>query len=453
MPERERALWGLVVVVAVALLSAPALWNGFPLLQYDTGGYLARWYEGYLVPSRAVVYGLILNAGQWWNFWPVVVVQSALTVWVIALVLRAHGFGRPFVLLGVVVTLTFATTLPWLSAILLTDIFCGLGILGLYLLIARDTGLGRVERLGLIVLVAVAAATHSATLAVQVAMLLGAFALRFIRVRLRDGVIALALGVVLVFTANYAVSGRLAWTPGGTSIAFGRMLQDGIVKRYLDDHCPDRTLRLCDHRADLPTDADVWFWGSKLFDRLGRFAGLGAEMSRIALGSLVEYPRMQVETAAVAVARQLVAVRSGEGVHNGVWHSYAIIKRYTPWAAPAADATRQQRNAIDFDIINAVHYPIALLSLIMLPLLLTMRGAGWTPVRDLAAMMVIAVLANAAICGILSNPHDRYGARIVWLAGFIVALAALRLAADRRRLATERKSAAALMDPVTPPVR
>src|SRR6478752_4221418 len=45
------------------LLQAPALWNGFPLLQYDTGGSLARWYEGTLVPSRAVVYGLMLNAG------------------------------------------------------------------------------------------------------------------------------------------------------------------------------------------------------------------------------------------------------------------------------------------------------------------------------------------------------------------------------------------------------
>ena len=34
-----------------SLLIAPALWNGYPLLQWDTGGYLARWYEGYLVPE------------------------------------------------------------------------------------------------------------------------------------------------------------------------------------------------------------------------------------------------------------------------------------------------------------------------------------------------------------------------------------------------------------------
>ncbi|MPZ40224.1 MAG: hypothetical protein GEU95_19635, partial [Rhizobiales bacterium] len=42
------------------MLLGPALWNGFPLLQYDTGGYLARWYEGHLEESRSTVYGLYL---------------------------------------------------------------------------------------------------------------------------------------------------------------------------------------------------------------------------------------------------------------------------------------------------------------------------------------------------------------------------------------------------------
>ena len=83
MPARDRALWALAVILSIALLIAPALWNGFALLQYDTGGYLARWYEGTLVPSRAVVYGLILNAGVPLAFWPVLLVQ-----------VRAHGLDR-----------------------------------------------------------------------------------------------------------------------------------------------------------------------------------------------------------------------------------------------------------------------------------------------------------------------------------------------------------------------
>ena len=100
MPRRDRALWALAILLSIALLIAPALWNGFALLQWDTGGYLARWYEGTLVPSRAVLYGLILNAGAPLAFWPVLLLQSALTVWILALTLRAHGLGRrPLLLL------------------------------------------------------------------------------------------------------------------------------------------------------------------------------------------------------------------------------------------------------------------------------------------------------------------------------------------------------------------
>src|SRR5215831_16041630 len=138
MPARDRALWALAVILSIALLLGPALWNGFPLLQYDTGGYLARWHEGTLVPSRAVVYGLILNAGEIAAFWPVVLLQAALTVWVVALMLRAHGLGqRPWLVPGVIAALSAVSTLPWLTSILLTDIFAGVGVVALYLLLLQ----------------------------------------------------------------------------------------------------------------------------------------------------------------------------------------------------------------------------------------------------------------------------------------------------------------------------
>ena len=84
---------------AVLLLLAPALWNGFPLLQYDTGGYLARWYEGHLEESRSTVYGLYLVLTARPDFWPAVAVQALLTVWVLWLTLRAHALATPLVLL------------------------------------------------------------------------------------------------------------------------------------------------------------------------------------------------------------------------------------------------------------------------------------------------------------------------------------------------------------------
>src|SRR5262245_4916654 len=111
--------------VAVLLLLAPALWNGFPLLQYDTGGYLARWYEGHLEESRSTVYGLYLVLTARPDFWPAVAIQAMLTVWVLWLTLRAHAIASPVTLVVTSAALSILTGLAFLVSTLLTDIFAG----------------------------------------------------------------------------------------------------------------------------------------------------------------------------------------------------------------------------------------------------------------------------------------------------------------------------------------
>src|SRR5215203_6100647 len=220
----------LAVLAAVLILLVPALWNGFPMLQYDTGGYLARWHEGTLEVSRSTVYGLFLNLLARPDFWPAVIVQAGLTVWVLWLVLRVHGF-RARVLLVTVAMLSVVTALPWLAGMLLTDIFAGLSVLALYLLVRQARALLRWERAALFLFMAFSAATHSATLLVLLLLLLVGLPFAVFKRRLvpfsglARGVGALAVGAVMLMVANYAVAGRLAWTPGGEAITFGRMLQ------------------------------------------------------------------------------------------------------------------------------------------------------------------------------------------------------------------------------------
>jgi len=464
-PDRpgERGM-GLLLRIGTAatasvILLAPAIWNRFPLLQYDTGGYLARWYEGYLVPSRSTVYGLFLVLFARPDFWPVVIAQSLVTVWVLALLLRAQGFGgRPLVLLATTALLCALTTLPWLASILLTDIFAGLAVIALYLLVFADDTLGRFERIALVALIAFAAATHSATFAVTAGLVLvAALAWPFVRIGsgggIARGAAAVALGALMLLSANFITSGRFVWTPGGIALSFGRMLQDGIVTRYLDEHCPNAKLRLCAHRHELPTDADEFFWGNSVFDRLGRFAGLGGEMGAIVKDSLRAYPAWQAEMAAAAVVRQLVRVGSGEGVVNTIWHTYAIVQKFTPRAVPAMRAARQQRGEIGFEAINDIHRPIAFAAMLLLiPIMgwafraggpmFGVRAEAFADMSRLAAVTALSLLGNAAVCGIFANPHDRYGARLVWLAPLVVLLACYRAYALRPRPAAAQQPAA-----------
>jgi hypothetical protein len=236
----------------------------------------------------------------------------------------------------------------------------------------------------------------------------------------------------MLLTTNFALSGRIAWTPGGYGIVFARMLQDGIVVRYLDDHCPERRFKLCPYRHRLPTSADLFLWSDGPFNELGRFAGLGEEMRTIVLESLVEYPGEQIAAAVGDFTAQLFLIESGEGVLNKIWHTYGIIDRYMPSVAPDMHAARQQHGEVSFHALNALHVPIALLSMLALPFaILSGRRSDFADLGLLAATVMVSILVNAAVCGILSNPHNRYGARLVWIATLTVALVPMRLAATR----------------------
>jgi len=206
------------------------------------------------------------------------------------------------------------------------------------------------------------------------------------------------------------------------------MMQDGIVARYLHDHCATQKLKLCPYRDELPPTADDFLWGHSMFDKLGRFKGLNDEMGFIALHSLAEYPAWQAEAAIVATAHQLVDVATGEGTLQWLPHTYGIIERYVPAQAKPMRAARQQRRGIDFTPVNWIDVPVALGS--MLLTLAILASSAWRRKLDdvtmLATTVVLALLGNAVICGVISGPHDRYGARMVWIATLTVLIAAIR---------------------------
>jgi hypothetical protein len=427
-------------VAIPVLLLAPATWNGYPLLQWDTGGYLARWYEGYLVPSRSTVFGLYLHVGEGSGFWLNLGVQALATLWILQLTLRVFGMARPSRLAAISLVLILTTALPWLASMLLTDIFAGLAVLSLFILVLHGERVSTLEKLLLFVFTAFAGATHSATLGVLMGLCcVGWIALPLMRARIAisglvQGSLSIAAGAAMLLAANFALSGQLAWTPGGSGVAFGRMMQDGIVAQYLRDHCATHHFKLCPYRDELPPTADDFLWGNSMFDKLGRFQGLDDEMGYIAMHSLAEYPAWQAKAAIIATAQQLTDVATGEGTTVWIPHTYGIIEHYIPAQVAPMRAARQQHGGLGFTLINRLHVPVALGSML---LVVAIGAAGLLRRRldDLTLLAVtvsLALLGNAFICGVISGPHDRYGARMVWIATFVALIAAFRHFADRR---------------------
>jgi hypothetical protein len=87
---------------------------------------------------------------------------------------------------------------------------------------------------------------------------------------------------------------------------------------------------------------------------------------------------------------------------------------------------------MSFRVLNEVQVPVALISMVLLPFILMMGRGDYADLRRLAATVTVAVLANAVVCGVLSNPHNRYGARLAWIATFAVGLVVMRYAVLQR---------------------
>ncbi|TFV48867.1 hypothetical protein E4K65_11525 [Bradyrhizobium niftali] len=434
----------LAALALPLLIIAPAFWNGYPLLQWDTGGYLARWYEGYLVPSRSTVFGLYLHCGESFGFWINLAIQSLATLWLLQLSLRVLGLMQTFRFVAISLLLVLSTALPWLASMLLTDIFAGLSVLSLFLLVVGAQRTSPLEKTALFVFTAFGAATHSATLGVLLGLCVAGWMARPFAGRrlplagLAQASMTIVAGGLMLVSANHALSGKWAWTPGGYGVAFGRMMQDGIVARYLNDHCPRESFKLCPYRNELPATADEFLWGKSMFNTLGRFEGLNDEMGYIVVHSLADYPAWQAAAALRAVGRQLLHVATGEGTNGWIPHTYGIIERYIPAQIAPMRAARQQHWDINFDDINRLHVPVALASMLALVGLLAhaLARRRLDDLTLLAATVTLALLGNAFICAVISGPHDRYGARMAWVATFVVLMALARAFGDEEGSAT-----------------
>jgi hypothetical protein len=432
-------VWPAAFLLSVALLLAPALWNGFPLIFADTGGYLARPFERTLAFGRSALYGTFIAAGIPFDFWPVVLAQAAAAVWVIVLTLRVQLAAlRPSRLVIMMIGLAALTSLPWYAGQLMPDILVPLAVLSLHLLAFHTGDLRPTERIGLIGLVAFAIAAHMSILALTLALLLLFLLLRtprrwhLPRPRLPLPLAAVGAGMALALLSNAIIAGQFAFTPGGGNFLFARLVQDDIVSRYLDDHCPDPALRLCEMRAQIPKTADDWLWGDgSPFYKLGGAEGFEAEARKITWETLRLYPALQIEAAVADTLEQAVTLRTGEGINpDNNWHAEWVLSQYAPASMPRFRAAAQQRGQFDFSTINDVQVPVALVAMALLPFLFRPTRGRERPVNALALTVFAALLVNAAVCAVFSNPNARYQSRIAPLATLTVMAAVL----DRRRV-------------------
>ncbi len=81
------------------------------------------------------------------------------------------------------------------------------------------------------------------------------------------------------------------------------------------------------------------------------------------------------------------------------------------------------------------------MALLLVWIVIGLRRRRFAQLSLLAATTAVAILANAVVCGALANPHNRYGARLVWFAPLIALMVPLALAFPGTALEPELRDA------------
>ncbi len=433
--------WCLCLAVSLTVLIAPAVWNGFALVFFDSGGYVERVLDMTLCFGRSFFYGVFLwvTSLGWWSFFGPVAGQALFTIWLIHLMLRCHDVpAGPLATTLLCMGLAIFTSVSWYTSQLMPDLLLPLTVLGLWLIGFCWEKLGWGERAGLAGIILVGLLSHMSCMALAlglttilfVAWLCNKFWYWRLPLTILPPAAIVIASFILMPLLHFIFLGQGGYTPGGPAFVFGRLVQDNIAQRWLAEHCPVEGIKLCELQERLPNTGDDFLWnGSSPFMDIGGWSGeADAELNFLVRECLKSYPGATLWTALVATAQQLVMVASGDGLDK--YHGAArgtFSNSLSPAVAQAFNAARQQQEQITDSLLaamNRIHIPIALLSTFGLAVCI-----GWGVharrynLACLAGFTLFALIGNAFICGAMSGPHDRYQSRIVWLASLVVVIA------------------------------
>jgi hypothetical protein len=449
-PLRQPVAEVAAILIFVPLLLSVAVWNGFPLIFYDTGAYIWQGLGRVFTPERSPVYSLFLSyGGAARSLWLIAILQALMTSFVVVQLARVEA---PRLNLGkfaiIALGLAVLTALPWYAGQIEPDCFTALTVLCTYLLALHTGGMGRARSLAILMIGSFSAATHPSHFALIAGLVMVVGAIKIVsivwhgREALQKSNIALPLlsaviGLCIIVGANYELTGKVFINRAGSVFVFASFLQDGVVQHLLDDSCPTSRYALCPYRAHLPHTAEQYLWlPYSPFNRLGRFEGTAAESQKMVDDMIVHYPGLVLGGTIRDTAQQLVTFRTGDQIEPQQWAIATSLRKFVPHQMRAYLGARQQRDQIRFGLVNAVHVPVgALAQLAMLAgLIVTLRRERWGA-AVLLGFMAAALFGNALICGALSNPHDRYQSRLVWLP-----VLALSLLGTEGRFSLRRKA-------------
>lgn len=398
--------------------------------------------------SRSIIYALLIAA-----FWRadalggVALVQSALvmlSVWLAMRMLqRSAPSGRTTVqLVTIPLLVAAATSLPFYVAYMMPDIFTPVMLILIAAVVAGGRHMQVAEALGVLAIGTFAVVLHPSHLGIAVLM----FPLIILAAILRIGqgrwlaagfamcLVSLAIAERKAFEVAVETVTRkdVVYTPHITA----RLIVDGPGMAYLDDVCPTSELATCALHEALSWSDDPYRLTAShiIFERsknLGSFRLMTAEDQRaVSLEQRKFFLRVLTARpfdTAFALGKNAAKQISANSVVMTIPYEASLrntksLSGLPPERLVFLDNTRLEREQPWMGIVNKIHPAIYTLSAAIVLWLVVWPGQISQPFRVFALFLLLGIIINAVVCGGVSQPAPRYGARVMWLLPFAATL-------------------------------
>lgn len=394
--------------------------------------------------ARSPYYGTIL-----YNLWQVgpflfVAFQAFVVALVAWLVCRRICPEKPATAcLSAGVVCLFLTPLPYFAGYGMPDVFTGLIPLAVFLLCYSPKALSWGEWIFLWVLLAAAALFHSSHILIGLGLFLLISALAISdRYRPRAagwaGVgSAVAVGVAGVFLFAFVAYSVFGSWPVNPPFLTARGIEDGPVSQMVAEGCDEEKFAICGAESFASLDSQQFLWNMDSFYNRSDAATktrLSQQDAAVFLTAASRWPGLQLSASAGNFADQLAMFGLNE------FDTAARVFRESAPGYMAQDdlraygASRAVNGDFPFDTLSVAIYLSAMFGLAIVTFLV-FRPDSDRHVRALAILVLATIIGNALINGVLSDPHHRYQARVIWLLPFLATLLIVRFRSSPRKTA------------------
>lgn len=442
---------------AVATSAEPATADALAGAAIATEGEASR----LVYSGRSMFYQIFAWTGfetAW--LWPVAGAQAFMVAYPAALLLaRVLGVAPNWSFVLGIGTLGLLTPLGLSVGTAMPDILAGVLVLVVAALMAGWASLSWWDRALLFSIATFAMLSHTSHLLLGLTLPVALLLLPLRNAAMWRGMAM--VGLSCITAVGLAQVQTALQTRNGDNILLTRphlvahLVDHGPAVAYLQRVCPEAGFMMCDHVDDIPMEwRDFLFGGITPETRFLADAapekqkGISAEQFALTWAVMTDDPVAVMDFAAKAWLRQLIMFDPA-----GMLVPAETVKRsegeLPKWFSPYPEWTKthvRNLSVVKVDWLLPTLHASTLIST-----LLALGVFGWAMRRsnDLSAQpgivlvcaaLLLGVVLNAAICGILASPYDRFQARIIWLIP-LAGLALIAAQAASQPLAFRREAA------------